>query len=304
MAMLISYVVPVISGMVLAVILGALVANTVGVHSTWRPGIGWSSRYLLRGGIILLGLQTSVRALGHLGWERIVVVIGVVVVGVVSTMMVGRRLGLPEELVTLIACGFSICGAAAIAGAKEVSGADEEQTGTALMLVVVFGTLAIPVVPWLAGMIGLDPVASATWIGASVHEIAQVVAAAAIVSPEALAVAVPVKLGRVVCLAGVVTVLALRRRSTAPAAAPIPGFVLGFLVMVVVGSVVHLPDAGLRAAKTVQTVALTMAMAALGTGIDLRAMVRTGGRPLLLGAIATAIVSMSSLAGVLLIGQS
>lgn len=304
LAMLVSHVFPVVSTMIVAIGMGAVLSNTLGLHRSWRPGIGWCSKYLLRAGIVLLGLQTSLGALGDLGVSRIVLVVCVVAVGVTSTIWIGRRLGLADGLVTLIACGFSICGAAAIAGAKEVSGADEDQTGTALMLVVVFGTVAIPVVPWLAQLIGLDPVASATWIGASVHEVAQVVAAASIVGPEALAVAVPVKLGRVVCLAGVVAVLALRRRSDAHSAAPVPGFVVGFLAMVVLGSVVELPAAVLGQAKVIQTIALTMAMAGLGTGIDLRAMVRTGGRPLLLGAVATVIVSLTSLVGVLLIGQS
>ena len=125
----------------------------------------------------------------------------------------------------------------------------------------------------------------------------------------ALAVAVPVKLARVACLAGVVAGYGLALRRTAPAdtqptrrPALVPGFVLGFLAMVVLGSLIQLPAPVLAVAKIIQTAALAMAMAALGLGMQLRGLRNVGWRPLLLGLVATLIVSMVALTGVLLIG--
>lgn len=361
-ALLINRLQPLLSTMLVAIVLGALIGNLRQVPMSWRPGLSFSSKHLLRTGIVLLGLQISLATLAGLGWQRLVLVVVVVSVGVTATMLIGRVMKISRSLTMLVACGFSICGAAAVAGTKDVSGADEEETGTALGLVVLFGTLSIPVVPLLAGLIGLDTPQAATWAGASIHEVAQVVAAAAAIGPDALAIAVPVKLARVVCLAGVVPVLGLLARRTTqssrqdqpsaapqaaslddasqaeagsldatsadatsgPAAAPanarptnaqsttakpatankpalIPGFVLGFLAMVVLGTFITLPAGLAGAIKIVQSATLAMAMAALGFGIQIRAMREVGLRPVLLGLIATIIVSLVALGGELLI---
>lgn len=307
-ALLINRIQPLASALVVAIVIGAVVANVRPVPVAWRPGLTFASRYLLRFGIVLLGLQVSLAALAGLGWQRLLLVLMVVSSGVIGTLLAGRAMGINPRLTALVACGFSICGAAAVAGAKDVIDADEDQTGTALMLVVLYGTLAIPIVPGLATLIGLSTPAAATWAGASIHEVAQVVAAAAAIGPDALGTAVAVKLARVVCLAGVVAAFGLvrRRHSAGPVSRHrpplIPGFVLGFLAMVVLGSVLPLPAALLSTARLLQTGALAMAMAALGFGIQLRGLREVGPKPVLLGAIATVIVSLVALTGVLLIG--
>lgn len=313
-SVVVNQAVPVVSALLVAIIAGAVLGNLRPVPPRWRPGLSVASRRLLRLGVILLGLQISVAALGSLGWQRLVLVVVVVGWGMAGTLLAGRLLGIPFALTALVACGFSICGAAAVAGAKEVVDADEEQTGTALMLVVLFGTLSIPVVPALSTMLALSTSQAATWAGASIHEVAQVVAAAAVIGPDAMAVAVVVKLARVVCLAAVMAALGLVIRRAAGTTdadahhgarrrpALVPGFVIGFIAMVVVATVFPLDARVLAVAKTVQTGALAMAMAALGFGIQLRDVRRVGLRPVLLGVIATALVSVVSLIGVHLIG--
>ncbi|MGI5950896.1 MAG: YeiH family protein [Brooklawnia sp.] len=297
---------PLASALVVAIVIGAVIGNLRPVPMSWRPGLTVASKHLLRLGIVLLGLQVSLGTLAGLGWQRLLLELVVVTSGVVGTLLAGRALGISFGLTALVACGFSICGAAAVAGAKDVIGADKNQTGTALMLVVLYGTLSIPVVPWLASLIGLATPAAATWAGASIHEVAQVVAASAAIGPDALTTAVAVKLARVVCLAGVVAAfgLGMRRSNAAPASgkrpALIPGFVLGFLAMVVLGSLIELPDSVLAVARVLQTGSLAMAMAALGFGIQLRTLREVGPKPLLLGLIATLIVSLVALTGVLL----
>lgn len=307
-ALLINRWQPLASALVVAIVIGAVVGNLRPVPMSWRPGLTFASKYLLRFGIVLLGLQVSLATLAGLGWQRLLLVLVVVSSGVIGTLLAGRALGIDFGLTALVACGFSICGAAAVAGAKDVIGADKNQTGTALMLVVLYGTLSIPIVPALAGLLGLTMPDAATWAGASIHEVAQVVAAAAAIGPDALATAVAVKLARVVCLAGVVAVLGLMMRGsdtvTASGRRPalVPAFVLGFLAMVVLGSVIPLPAGLLSVAKIVQTGSLAMAMAALGFGIQLRSLREVGPKPLLLGLVATLIVALVALAGVLLIG--
>ncbi|WP_341728384.1 putative sulfate exporter family transporter, partial [Brooklawnia sp.] len=307
-ALLINQINSLHSMMLVAIVLGAVIGNLRPVPASWQPGLEFAARHLLRAGIVLLGLQISLTTLGGLGWRRLALVVVVVSIGVSSTLLIGRLLGVPGPLRMLVACGCSICGAAAVAGAKDISGADEEQTGTALGLVVLFGTLSIPVVPLLAGLMALSTQSAATWAGASIHEVAQVVAAAAAIGPDAMAVAVTVKLARVVCLAPVVAVLGLMTRRSGAAVTQsgkrptlIPGFVLGFLAMVILGTIIAIPAPVLGVIKIAQSALLAMAMAALGFGIQISALREVGLKPVLLGLIATVIVSGTALTGVLLI---
>jgi uncharacterized membrane protein YadS len=140
----------------------------------------------------------------------------------------------------------------------------------------------------------------------SVHEVAQVVAAAGTVSAAALSVAVVAKLARVVLLAPLVAGVGVVRRGAAgaPGAGPrrpplVPLFVVGFVVAVAVRSAGLVPDAVLPAVKPVTTLALAAAMTALGTQIHLGRLVRTGGRPMVLGGVATLVAASVSLAGLL-----
>ena len=304
-SMAINKVVPLASALLIAIALGVIVANTRPVPERFGPGIALSAKRLLRLGIVLLGLQISLATLAALGWKRLLLVVVIVTVGVTSTMLIGRAMGMPMPLVGVIACGFSICGAAAVAGSKDVVRSSKDQTATALALVVVYGTICIPVLPVLAGLFGLDPVTAGIWAGGSIHEVAQVVAAGAAMGEKALATAVAVKLARVICLAGVVAVLGVLFRKNGQGsdkAAPlVPLFVVGFLPMVILGSVISLPASVLAGAKVVQTAALTMAMAGLGLGIRVPELIKVGPKPVLLGLIATVVVSTVSLGGSLII---
>ena len=196
---------------------------------------------------------------------------GVVGVTFAATLAIGRALRLPWDLTTLVASGFSICGAAAVAAADSVVRARREMAATAIGLVVLFGTLMIPLMPLLTGALGLDERTAGLWIGASTHEVAQVVAAGGLVGGAALSVAVTVKLARVVMLAPVMTALAWRQRRRdaaqaalgpgsgdgddgAPAARPplVAWFVVGFLAAVLVRTTGWLPEPVLDVAAVVQ----------------------------------------------------
>lgn len=301
-SILLNRALPLVSALLFAIVIGAIIANIRPIPLGWRVGLSFASKYLLRAGIVLLGLQISVGALLSLGWQTLVLVVLVVAIGVTSTMLIGRAMKMPFKLVALVGCGFSICGAAAVAAAKESVDADENQTATAIGLVVIFGTLSIPIVPALAHMMSLDTQTAGTWIGGSIHEVAQVVAAGAAMGEQALQIAVIVKLARVICLAGVMAVFGIVMRRAAITGSGkrpplIPGFVIGFLIMVALNSLVAIPALVAAGLKWVQTILLTMAMAGLGCGINIRQMLQMGHKPILLGLITTAIVSVIALCG-------
>ena len=306
-----------ISPLLIAILLGAVVANLAPPGAVFEPGVAVASRRLLRIGVALLGLQLLVANVLALGWGTLAVVVAVVGGGIAGSMALGKVLGLGWTQRLLIACSFSICGAAAAAAVDGVVNARKRELVTTVALVVVFGTVMIPALPAAAAMLGLDSTQAGMWAGAAIHEVAQVVAAggaidagspAAAVGGGALAIAVTVKLARVALLAPVVAWIgvASRRRTDTPAGTRrpplVPLFLLGFLACVALRATGLLAPGWLDAARLTQTALLTAAMFALGTGVRLSVLRGVGWRPFALATASTILVATIALVGVLLLG--
>lgn len=307
LALLTSAVVPGLHAPTVAVALGVVAANT-GLHRpVLRPGTHVASHRLLRLAVVLLGLQLGLPQLAGLGVRGLGVVVLTVAVTFTGTLLLGRLLRVPPARALLVATGFSICGASAVAAMEEVAGGDEDDTAVAVALVTLCGSLAIVLLPLLQGPLGLDAAAFGSWVGASVHDVGQTVATASAV-PGALTAAVVVKLSRVVLLAPLVAGVALhRRRATGPgegSARPplLPLFVVGFLGAIALTSTGLLPGGLLDAAGQVQGVVLTAALVGLGTAVHLPTLRRTGPSALVLGLSSWLLVGSVAYAGVVLLG--
>lgn len=331
--------VPTVSALVVALVLGALVAPVLGRASrtrrgaapvaATRPGVAWTSRVVLRAGVVLLGFQLSVPEVLALGWRGLVVVTTTLAVTFAGTLALGRVLRVPRVTALLVATGFSVCGAAAISAMQGVVARpgrtpgqvreDDDGVAASLALVTVYGTLAIVALPWLASLVGLADDQAGLWIGASVQEVAQVVTAAGTISDPALATATVAKLARVallaplVAVAGVVVARSVRRTTlarggsgavadaSAPRVAPVPWFVVGFVAAVALRSLGVVPAPVLAVLATATTVAFVAAMFALGLGVDVPYLLRTGRRALVLGGLSALLVTTTALVGVLLL---
>lgn len=294
------------SPLLIAIVLGAVWGNLLPVPTLLFRGIAVSSRNLLRAGIVLLGLQLPLEAVLGLGPGVLLVVLLSVGLTFAATLWLGHLLGVGFTQRLLIASGFSICGAAAVAATESAAGAKKTETATAIALVVLFGTLMIPAVPFIGAVLGLPDRTLGIWIGASTHEVAQVVAAGEAVGGSALAVAVTVKLARVLTLAPVTAGIALHRRRTSTDAAGgmppvIPLFIVGFVGAMLLRTLNVLPLAALDAAQIIQTLLLSAAMFALGLGVQLRSLLRVGRGPVLLGLLSTLVILAVSLGGTALL---
>jgi uncharacterized integral membrane protein (TIGR00698 family) len=217
--------------------------------------------------------------------------------------LVGHHLRLRPGTVLLVATGFSVCGASAAVAMDAVSDSDEEDLTAAVALVTIFGGLAIFLFPLLQSTLGLSDPAFGIWTGASVHEVAQVVATAAAAGPPALSVATVVKLTRVLLLAPLIAAHTLRtraRRTPAVGTRPpvVPLFVLGFIGMIALRSTETLPTAVLEPAALLSTLLLAGALFGLGTTVHLPSLVRTGGRLMALGLASSMIAALVSLAAI------
>ncbi|SDP29337.1 conserved hypothetical integral membrane protein [Nakamurella panacisegetis] len=299
--------VPALNPTSVAVLLGALVTN-VGLNRPFlRLGTQLAARHFLRVAVVLLGLQLSVPQLLHLGGLGLAVVVVTVGLTFTGTRLLGRWFGVPPARSLLIATGFSICGASAVAAMEPVADGDEQDTSTAIALVTLCGSLAIVALPLLRQPLGLDAASFGSWVGASVHDIGQTVATADRV-PGALTAAVVVKLTRVILLAPMVAGVALVRRHRSPDTArarirpPVPLFVAGFLLAVAIASLNAVSPATLSVAKDVQGTLLVAALFALGTGIHLPTLLRTGGRSLALALTSWVLIAGVAYAGVRLAG--
>lgn len=288
--------VPALTPALVAVALGVGLAAAGGTAERLRPGLRVASRQVLRAGVALLGLQLVLADLLGLGWRVLVVVVVVVAGGIAGTLLLARRLGVDRDAALLVACGFSICGAAAIAAVDGVRRAREETVATAVSLVVVFGSVAMLALPLLSAALGLGEAQAGAWAGAAVQEVGQVVVAGGLVGGAALQVAVVVKLARVLCLAPVLAVVSWPlRRTEATRVTPVPLFVLVFLGLIAVRTAFDVPTGVLAAADLAQQVLLAAGMFALGTTLS-PGLLRSTGRPvLILAGAATGLVALVGL---------
>jgi uncharacterized membrane protein YadS len=277
----------IISPLVIAVVLGALVSNFGLLPEKCRVGLGFAARNLLRLGIVLLGLQLSFSQVRELGAPGLALVVVVVAVTFVGTQWLGKKMGLSSGLSLLVATGFSICG------------------------VTICGTLAIFLLPAIGEVIGFSGAEFGSWVGASVHDVAQTVATAASGNDDAQNAAIVVKLTRVMLLAPLVAAVSFTRRQqlnrtnvgdakTQKAKLPpiVPLFIIGFIAAISVNSSFNLPSEFLSNVKWVEKSLLACALVGLGAGVDAKKLRRVGTRPLALGLISWILIATLSAIGV------
>lgn len=298
------------SALTLAIVLGMLVGNTVyplvpRLAAASGAGVNVSKQNLLRLGVVLYGLRLTVQDIGHVGIAG--VAIDALVLGSTFALacFIGTRwLGLDRKTAMLIGAGSSICGAAAVMAAEPVVKARAEQVTVAVATVVVFGTLAIFLYPALFelnqhwALIPGGANGFGIYAGSTIHEVAQVVAAARSVGPDAANSAVIAKMVRVMMLAPFLVMLSAwlarddkRHAHTsaatgqAPGKLAVPWFAFGFVAVVLFNSLQWLPASVVAVTTEIDTALLAMAMAALGLSTHIGAIRKAGAKPLLLALI-------------------
>ncbi len=289
--------------MILAIVIGIAFHNLVGTPARAKAGVTFSLRRVLRFAIILLGLQLTAQQVAEVGPKGLGVIVLTLVATFVFTKWLGKMLGVDRKLAELIAAGTSICGASAVIATNTVTNAHDEDVAYAVACVTVFGSIAMFGYPLLPGLLHLSPHAYGLWAGASIHEIAQVVAATFQDGKAAGDFGTIAKLSRVTLLAPVVIRLACWR-------APTPR-VMGIIISVqrhrsVVCVGVHRARGGQQrgdiarrvklAVVTLTTFLLSMALAAMGLETDIRKLRAKGLRPLLLGLASFLFIASFSLA--------
>ena len=287
----------------LCVAFGAVIGTSRTTPQAFIPGLAFAASTLLRAGVVLLGFDLAFPDVLALGGRALAVVVGVVAVTFVGTRWLARRLGVSDGLGTLVAVGFSICGVSAIAATRGVVDANEDEVTFAVALVTLCGTLAIVVLPPLRGPLGLDPQQYGAWVGASVHDVGQVVATSAVAGKAALATAAVVKLTRVLMLAplvGVLSVGASRQGREHRRLLGVPPFVVLFIAAIGIASLGVIDRGTLELIDHLRTFFLATALVAIGTRVDVRRLAQIGPRPLVLGLVSWMLIAAVAYVGVLL----
>jgi uncharacterized integral membrane protein (TIGR00698 family) len=295
--------------MLLALIFGMALHPIAAAQPALATGLKLSARTLLRWGIILLGARVTFGELTALGLPTILLAVGGVAVTLGGGWAIGRALGMKSDHAALSAGAVAICGAsAALAIAAVLPRREESDRNTMLTIIGVatLSTIAMVIYPLIAQTLGMDHRAAGIFLGASIHDVAQVVGAGFMISPDTAESATIVKLTRVVCLAPAVALLALifkapRDPDAKGIALPVPLFVLGFLAMMAIRStgLIAEPVAGVLTSASQWL--LLISVVALGAKTSVKDILAPGPTPLIALTLQTLLIGAFALGGVLLL---
>jgi uncharacterized integral membrane protein (TIGR00698 family) len=323
-----------VSPVMLAIFLGLIVRAVLPMPEILKPGVSFAVKWVLRLGIVLLGVRLSIFDVFTLGIRGLPIVFVCVVAGLLATTRISRLLKIPERLGTLIAVGTSICGVSAILATAPAIEAEEDEVAYAVAVIAVFGLLATLVYPSVARLVfGGNMVNVGLFLGTSVQDTSQVVGAAKVYSdlfsaPRVLDIATVTKLVRNVFMVAVIPLMSFLHsrgvqgqvpRGKAGIAKLLPLFVLGFLLMAAVRSV---GDAGINARglafglwdvatwthaldfmKSWSENLLVVALAGVGLSTDFRSFRGLGVKPFIVGLGAALSVGLVSFAAISLMGS-
>jgi len=283
-----------LSALTLAILMGMIIGNTLypKIHPYCDGGVLFAKQHLLRLGIILYGFRLTFSQIAQVGVSGIVIDALTLSSTFFIACLLGQKVfGLDKKTSWLIGAGSSICGAAAVLATEPVVKAEASKVTVAVATVVIFGTTAIFIYPALYPLLTqwFSPETYGIFIGSTVHEVAQVVAAGHGVGADAENSAVIAKMLRVMMLAPFLVLLAARVKQLSPAQGAekskltIPWFAVGFIAVAVFNSFHLLPESVVSAINALDTLLLAMAMAALGLTTHVSALKNAGAKPLVMG---------------------
>ena len=282
LAYLVNQIEGAISPLFFSMVLGIILGNTMD-WSRGRPVITFASKRVLRLGVVFLGFQISIEKFIEVGPRGLLAVALIVVTVFLSLRILSRKFGISDSLGTLIAGGFAICGATAIAAISSTRKSEDRDVSYAVAIVTLCGTLSVFVIPLIATFLSLSDPTIGAWIGAAVHDVGQVIAAASMVSDEALDSAVIVKLTRVVLLIPLILFLARGSAGSGSMRKATPTFVFAFVACAMIDNALSLPESFVDLGKESSKVLLSIGLFGMGLSVKWSQIRALGAKPLLFG---------------------
>ena len=308
---------PVVGGAVFAILAGMVVAMFLRDKSGLESGIKFASKKILQWAVILLGFGLNLRVIAQTGCQSLPIILCTITTSLVIAFVLHKILHVPGKISTLVGVGSSICGGSAIAATAPVIDADDEEVAQAISVIFFFNVLAAVLFPAFGSLLGFSTAsgeAFGIFAGTAVNDTSSVTAAAATwdsmwgLGTATLDKAVTVKLTRTLAIIPITMVLALVRTRREKAAGGegkamdfrkiFPFFILYFIAASVITTLaLHLgvPASVFTPVKELSKFFIVLAMAGIGLNSNLVKLVRTGGKPIVLGACCWAGITAVSL---------
>lgn len=278
--------------MIISILLGMSWKGVMGIPTDSTIGITFSSKILLRAGIILMGLRLNIEQIIAAGFSIVLTDIIVVTFTLIFMISIGKILSINPHISVLIAVGTAVCGAAAIVAVAPLIGAKKEFTAISVAFIAIIGTIVTIFYTFLYPILGLNSYDYGLLAGATLHELAHVIAAATPGGDVSSDTAILVKLGRVALLIPVAIILGIFFNKKDPSTPtkkkkfkelPVPWFIFGFLIMCLINTLGVLSTQTTQMLIALSIFLLSMAMAGLGLGMNFSEFKNLKGKVLITG---------------------
>ena len=295
---------PVIGGPVIAIILGMIVTLFIKDKSAFQDGINYCSKKILQYAVILLGFGLNLSVILETGRQSLPIILCTIATSLVIAFALSKVLHIPGNISTLVGVGSSICGGSAIAATAPVIDADDEEVAQAISVIFFFNVLAAVLFPHFGNLLGFSQTsgeAFGIFAGTAINDTSSVTAAASTwdamfgLGSATLDKAVTVKLTRTLAIIPITLVLAFYRakkeKSSAGSSVNLKKIFPFFIIYFVIASIITTVATGLLGVpadffsplKELSKFFIVLAMSAIGLGTNIVKLVKTGGKPILLG---------------------
>lgn len=289
---------PLIGGPVFAILIGMLIGSFMKHKGRFQNGIAFTSKKVLQYAVILLGFGLNIQDVLKTGGESLPIILSTILTSLVVAFIVSKILHMKKNTSILIGVGSSICGGSAIAATAPIIEAEEEEIAQSISVIFLFNILAALIFPSLGAMLGLSDHGFGIFAGSAVNDTSSVTATTTawdgIHGSNTLDHATIVKLTRTLAIIPITFVLALCKmkesRKTQIDASKnfhlkniFPTFILLFLLASIITSIFNFPTAFTHTLKELSKFFIIMAMGAIGLQTNIVKLIRSGGKPILLG---------------------
>lgn len=307
--------VPVIGGPVFGIVIGMIAAGLWKDKSGYQPGIAFTSKKILQYAVILLGFGMNLSSILKTGQQSLPIILSTIATSLIVAYILFRTMKIPSNIAVLVGVGSSICGGSAIAATAPIIEADDAEIATSISVIFLFNVAAALIFPTLGGLIGLSDAGFGLFAGTAINDTSSVTAAATawdgIHHSNTLEIATIVKLTRTLAIIPITLVLAAyrsRKKLAAPGQSfsigkSLPTFIIWFIAAVIVTTIFGLPASLTVFLKNLSKFLIIMAMSAIGLNTNILRLVKTGGKPILIGfccwvSIASVSLAMQKILGI------
>ncbi|WP_436937512.1 YeiH family protein [Staphylococcus xylosus] len=285
-----------VGALTIAIVIAILFRHFKGYPESYRPGITFASKRLLKFAIILYGLKLNIFDVIGEGSTLLLIDGGVIIVSIGLMLLLNHYIKGDKAITLLLGIGTGVCGAAAIAAVSPILKSREKDTAISIGIVALIGTLFSLAYTVIYTLFTISPEVYGVWSGVSLHEIAHVILAADFSGETALRIGLLGKLGRVFLLIplSIVLILVMNLKSQARNTnqrIEMPYFLIGFVLMAIFHTYVPIPQFIMQIIEPLTTICLLMAMVALGLNVSFKDLQDRAFKPLIFVIIVSTILS-------------